>query len=374
MAGGQLALQFAHERPGDRLEFARRLARVPTAFRGELSGFPHHRCTAFFSILLMTTNNTIMVTGGQGMLGHAMQRIVTEEPQAGSRFLFVDLDDGNLCDATQTRVLFERVKPRGVIHLAADVGGLYKNMTQGVEMMENNLLMNMHVMQCCREFGVEKLVSCLSTCIFPEQTLSPHIRLPIDESMIHLGPPHPSNEGYAYAKRMVDVQSRYYRKQYGCNFISLAPTNIFGPNDNYSPEHSHVIPALIRKCFEAIKGGTDFVIWGTGKPLRQFIYSLDLARLFVWAYFNYNEVGPLILAPDESQEVSIGQIAQYVADAFGYTKPLVFDTKYSDGQYKRTVTNRKLLSLNPDFRFTPLPEAIKGAVGWFKANSAQARL
>ncbi len=308
------------------------------------------------------------------MLGHAMQQVVREQSLPDCRFIFVDIEDANLCSKEQTAALFGRIRPSGVIHLAADVGGLYKNMAQGVEMFENNLLMNMNVMQCSKEFGVEKLVSCLSTCIFPEITLAPHLKLPIDETMIHMGPPHPSNEGYAYAKRMVDVQSRYYRKQYGCNFISLAPTNIFGPNDNYSPEHSHVIPALIRKCAAAVKEEREFVVWGTGKPLRQFIYSLDLARLFVWAYFHYNEPEPLILAPDASQEVSIGQIAQYVANAFGYSKPLVFDSSYSDGQFKRTVTNAKLMARHPSFKFTPLGQAIKASVEWFQSNVAAARV
>jgi len=315
-----------------------------------------------------------MVTGGNGLLGYAIRRVTQIEPREGYHFVFVDIEDADLCDKEQTRALFESVKPSGVIHLAADVGGLYKNMAQGVEMCENNLLINMHVMQNCKEFGVKKLVSCLSTCVFPEPTLSAHVKLPIDETVIHMGPPHPSNEGYAHAKRMVDVQSRYYRKQYGCNFISLAPTNIFGPNDNYAPEHSHVIPAMIRKCQAAISDGSDFVIWGTGKSLRQFIFSIDLARLFVWAYFNYDEVDPLILAPDESQEVSIGEIAQYVADAFDYNKQIVFDSSYSDGQYKRTVTNKKLMRLNPSFQFTPLPHAIKDSVEWFKENMATARL
>ena len=159
-------------------------------------------------------------------------------------------------------------------------------MEHGVEMHENNLLMNMHVMQAAKEFSVHKLVTCLSTCAFPEPSLSPHLKLPLDETMIHTGPPHPSNEGYAYAKRMADVQSQYYRRQYNCNFITLAPTNIFGPNDNYSVESSHVIPSLIRKCHAALIENNDFVVWGSGKPLRQFIYSLDLAKLFLWAFFN----------------------------------------------------------------------------------------
>lgn len=308
------------------------------------------------------------------MLGYAIRKVTEMEPHEGYRFVFVDIEDADLCNKEQTEVLFERIKPSGVIHLAADVGGLYKNMAHGTEMCENNLLMNMHVMQCCKKFGVKKLVSCLSTCAFPEPTLSTHIRLPIDESIIHQGPPHPSNEGYAYAKRMVDVQSRYYRRQYGCNFISLAPTNIFGPNDNYAPEHSHVIPAMIRKCHTAMADDSEFVVWGTGKPLRQFIFSIDLARLFIWAYFKYDEPDPLILAPDESQEISIGQIAQYVADAFGFTKQIIFDTSYSDGQYKRTVTNKKLMRLNPSFQFTPVQEAVKESVEWFRENMSTARL
>jgi GDP-L-fucose synthase len=315
-----------------------------------------------------------MVTGGRGMLGHGLQQVVRDDPPAGCGFEFVDIEDGDLTDKGATRALFDRVRPAGVIHLAADVGGLYKNVAQGVEMFENNLLMNMHVMQCCREFQVEKLVSCLSTCVFPEQTLCPHVVLPIDETVVHMGPPHPSNEGYAYAKRMVDVQSRHYRKQYGCNFISLAPTNIFGPHDNYSPEHSHVIPSLIRKCDAAVREGTDFVVWGSGRPLRQFVYSPDLARLFVWAYFHYDEADPLILAPGPEQEVSIARIAQHVADAFGYSRPIVFDTSYSDGQHRRTVTNAKLMSRHPGFRFTPLADAIRESVEWFKANREAARL
>lgn len=315
-----------------------------------------------------------MVTGGRGMLGHGLQQVVRDDPPAGCGFEFVDIEDGDLTDKDAARALFDRVRPAGVIHLAADVGGLYKNVAQGVEMFENNLLMNMHVMQCCREFQVEKLVSCLSTCVFPEQTLCPHVVLPIDETVVHMGPPHPSNEGYAYAKRMVDVQSRHYRKQYGCNFISLAPTNIFGPHDNYSPEHSHVIPSLIRKCDAAVRDGTDFVVWGSGRPLRQFVYSPDLARLFVWAYFHYDEADPLILAPGAEQEVSIARIAQHVADAFGYSRPIVFDTSYSDGQHRRTVTNAKLMSRNPGFRFTPLADAIRESVEWFKAHREAARL
>ena len=322
----------------------------------------------------MKHEETIMVTGGNGMLGRALRGVVAGLPAAAREFVFVDIEDADLCDEEATEALFDRVRPTAVIHFAADVGGLYKNMAHGAEMFDNNIHMNMNIIRLCRKRSVRKLVSCLSTCIFPEQSLCPHIELPIDESMIHSGPPHPSNEAYAYAKRMLDVQSRYYRKEYGCNFICLAPTNIFGPNDNFSPEHSHVIPALIRKCHDAQLNGGDFVVWGSGRPLRQFVYSADLANLFMWAYENYDEAEPLILSPDEAAEVSIGTVAQHVADAFGFSKPLRFDTKYSDGQYQRTVTNRRLMSRNPSFRFTPLATAIGDTVAWFKAHHLEARL
>lgn len=151
-----------------------------------------------------------------------------------------------------------------------------------VTFYRENMLINDNVMEACRVHGVQKLVSCLSTCIFPDKTT-----YPIDETMIHDGPPHPSNEGYAYAKRMVDVMNRCYREQYGCRFTSVIPTNVFGPHDNFSIEDGHVIPGLIHKCFLAKRDGHPFVIWGSGSPLRQFIHSMDLGALLVWTLRHY---------------------------------------------------------------------------------------
>jgi len=129
---------------------------------------------------------------------------------------------------------------------------------------------------------VEKCVSCLSTCIFPDKT-----SYPIDETMIHNGPPHDSNYGYAYAKRMIDVQNRAYHDQHGRQFTSVIPTNIYGPHDNFNQQDGHVIPGLIHKTYLAIKAGEDMTAWGSGTPLRQFIYSKDLARLFIWTLMEY---------------------------------------------------------------------------------------
>ena len=149
-------------------------------------------------------------------------------------------------DRESSRAVFEKYKPAYVIHLAAKVGGLFNNMAHKVEFYNDNIIMNMNVMELCREFKVKKLISCLSTCIFPDKTT-----YPIDETMIHTGPPHYSNEGYAYAKRMIEVMDRLYAEEYGCHFTAIVPTNIYGPYDNYEIEGGHVVPGLIHKFYKA---------------------------------------------------------------------------------------------------------------------------
>jgi GDP-L-fucose synthase len=230
------------------------------------------------------------------------------------------------------------------------------------------MLMNINVMEACRLGRVEKLVSCLSTCIFPDKT-----SYPINEAMVHDGPPHPSNEGYAYAKRMIDVMSRCYREQYGCNFVSVVPTNVFGPFDNFSIEDGHVIPGLIHKCYLAQKEATDLLIWGSGSPLRQFIYSLDLAKLIVWSLEHYDSSEPLILSVDEKDETSIRHVAESIARAMDFRGNIVFDTRKSDGQFKKTADNSRLRSMLPAFLFTPLDESIKATCDWFSAHYDEAR-
>lgn len=204
----------------------------------------------------------VLVTGGTGLVGSAIRKIVElSGPKPGERWTFLDVADGDIRDMAVTRALFERIRPTHVIHLAARVGGLFDNMRYKVEFWRDNIRMNDAVMWCSHEFKVKKLISCLSTCIFPDKTT-----YPIDETMIHNGPPHFSNEGYAYAKRMIDLQNRLYHEQFGDNFTGVIPTNIFGPNDNYCIEGGHVIPGLIHKCFLAKQNKEDFVIWGDGSP------------------------------------------------------------------------------------------------------------
>jgi len=208
----------------------------------------------------------------------------------------------------------------------------------------------------------------MSTCVFPDKTT-----YPVDETMIHNGPPHFTNESYAYAKRMIDVLSRAYNEEYGCTFTSVIPTNIFGPHDNFHLEDSHVIPGLMHKTYLAQKKGEDLTVWGSGKPLRQFIYSIDLAELLVWSLDHYEGLTPLILSVGEEDEVSIGDAARAVAEAMDFKGKLIFDTTKTDGQFKKTASNKKLLSLNPNVRFTPFKEAINASCKWFIENYDIAR-
>jgi GDP-L-fucose synthase len=248
------------------------------------------------------------------------------------------------------------------------VGGLFANMKYKVEFWRDNVNMNDNIFQECHKRGVQKLVSCLSTCIFPDKTT-----FPIDETMIHDGPPHFSNEGYAYAKRMVDVQNRMYKSQHGCNYTAVIPTNIFGKHDNFHLENSHVIPGLIHRGFNCKKEGKSFDIWGSGKPLRQFIFSIDLAKLMIWTLRSYDEADPIILSVGEEDEVPISDVAYAVAKSLdanigGTPLEVTFDTSKADGQFKKTANNQKLRKYLPDFKFTPFDEAMDITVKWFLEN------
>ncbi|EJK76973.1 hypothetical protein THAOC_01231 [Thalassiosira oceanica] len=232
-------------------------------------------------------------------------------------------------------------------------------------------------MENCRIHKVKKLVSMLSTCVFPDKT-----KYPIDETMLHDGPPHPSNEGYAYAKRLIDTMNRAYAEEYGCNFTSIIPTNIYGPHDNFSIQNGHVIPGLIHKCYNAKRDNTPFTIWGSGTPLRQFIYSLDLAELSVWVMREYHSPEPITLSVDESTEVSIKDVAHAVAKGMDFKGEIIFDTTKADGQFKKvsiwgmlyevdgwrifseplkqlqTACNKKLRSFRPDYKFVSIEDGV----------------
>eukprot|EP00474_Spongospora_subterranea_P008938 CRZ09396.1 hypothetical protein [Spongospora subterranea] len=305
----------------------------------------------------------VMVTGGSGMVGRAIAEEVASVCD-GTEWVFIGSKDADLRSPDQTAALFDRVKPTHVIHLAAYVGGLFKNMKEKVEFWRYNVTINDNVLEQCKQHNVRALVSCLSTCIFPDKTT-----YPIDETMVHNGPPHHSNEGYAYAKRMLDVCSRAYNAEYGCNFTTVIPTNIYGKFDNFDLEDSHVIPGLIHKCYLAKKNNTPLCVSGSGKPLRQFIYANDLAKLILWTMDNYKQNSPLILSVDETADVSIANLVEMIVKAMEFKGEVVFDTSKSDGQYKKTASNAKLKSLlSKPFVFTPMSTGLETTVKWFVDN------
>ena len=205
----------------------------------------------------------LLVTGGTGLVGSAIKGGIK-----------LSSNNGDLINTEDTFKIFETLRPEKVIHCAARVGGLGGNMNYKGEFFYDNIMINTNVLEASRRVGVEKVVSFLSTCIFPD-----NVEYPLTENKIHLGEPHNSNYPYAYAKRMLDIQSRAYKEQYGLNYVSVIPTNIYGPNDNFDLKNGHVLPSLIHKCYLAKKNGTDLNVWGTGKALREFIYSEDVGKL-----------------------------------------------------------------------------------------------
>lgn len=185
-------------------------------------------------------------------------------------FIYIGSRDADLRDLSQTEALFEKHKPTHVIHCAAKVGGLFANMSDKVGFYEDNMMINFNMIKTCHKYGVNRLVCLLSTCVWPDKT-----EYPLTEKTIHDGAPHPSNEGYAYAKRMAEIHCRLYNEQYGTDFVCVVPCNLYGPHDAYGPR-GHVVANFIERAFECKQKNSTFTVWGSGRPLRQFCFARDL--------------------------------------------------------------------------------------------------
>lgn len=296
--------------------------------------------------------SNILITGGNGLVGSQF---------IGDNYYRCSSKEVDLRNRLHVEKLFESNNFEGVIHCAAKVGGLGANMSYKGEFFYDNIMINTNVVECARIHGVKHLVGFMSTCIFPDNTT-----YPLTEKMIHLGEPHTSNYAYAYAKRMLDVQIRSYREQYGIKYTSVVPTNIYGPNDNFSLTDGHVIPTLIHKMYLAQLTDTPMVIWGTGNPLREFIYSKDVAILTQWIMNNYDDSEPVILSP--SEEISIKDIVYILVDEFKFRGDIIFDKTKNDGQLRKPSDNSKLKGIIPQFEFTPIRDGIRETVTWFKNN------
>lgn len=291
-----------------------------------------------------------LVTGATGLLGSEIMSLSPDSVGMSSK-------ECDLADGTQLRIS----RPYdAVIHCAARVGGVKANTDYVADFFDDNVKMNMNILDACKERGL-KLVSVLSTCIYPDANYASY---PLTEDQLHLGPPHSSNFGYAYAKRMLEVQSRAYRQQHGCDFISVIPNNLYGPNDNYDLNNGHVVPALIRKFHEAKTFGHDYVdIWGTGRPIREFTFARDAAEIILWLAENYDGDEPINIGNPDS--ISIEDLTRTIGEVIGYEGYVRFDNSKPDGQYEKPSSNQKLRSLGWKGEYTPLRAGLKETINSF---------
>ena len=243
----------------------------------------------------------VLVTGGTGLVGSAVHKLRPD-------WIYVDSKSyGTLTSLENVKKMFEDVRPDAVIHLAANVGGLFKNMNNRIEMFEDNVRINTNVLSEAAARGVKRVINMLSTCIFPDGLAEP-----LTPEILHNGPPHFSNEGYAYAKRISEVHSRIIRETTQTWVTCLVPTNIYGPNDNFSLEDGHVVPSLIHRAYLAKQDGTSLQVKGTGVAFRQFIFSEDLANIIVWAMELVENPPPMVVCASDD-EYSIREVAEILA-------------------------------------------------------------
>jgi GDP-L-fucose synthase len=293
-----------------------------------------------------------LITGATGLLGSEVLNL-----SLGSMGL--STKDFDLTQANRLS-LCAKGKFDTVIHCAARVGGVKANTDYVADFFDDNVRMNMNMLNACKEDNL-KLVSVLSTCIYPD---AEYVKYPLTEDQLHLGPPHSSNFGYAYAKRMLEVQSRAYRQQHGCNFITVVPNNLYGLNDNYDLSSGHVIPSLIRKFHEAmLVGKEEVVVWGSGRPIREFTFARDAAKIILWLADNYDGEDPVNIGNPGC--VSIESLARMIGKEIGYEGHVRFDNSKPDGQFEKPSSNEKLRSLGWNGNYTPLHEGLRETIKSF---------
>ena len=271
----------------------------------------------------------ICITGGAGFLGSFVQESLRKR---GIKDIFIPtIEKYNLIEAADIRRMLDDAKPDVIIHLAANVGGIGANREHPAEFFYDNLMMGVQLIHESWKCGIEKVVAIGTICAYPKFT-----PIPFNEADLWNGYPEETNAPYGLAKKMLLVQSQAYRQQYGFNSIFLLPVNLYGPRDNFSPRSSHVIPALIHKCYEAkLRNDPEVVIWGDGTPTREFIYAGDAAEGIVMAAEYYNGSEPVNIG--SGMEISISDLAELVARLTGFCGKLVFDPTKPNGQPRRAL-------------------------------------
>jgi GDP-L-fucose synthase len=299
----------------------------------------------------------ILVTGGAGFLGsYIVERLARE----GAREIAAPRRrDYDLTRAEAVERLFRECRPEVVIHAAATVGGIGANRANPGLFFYENAIMGIQMVEACRRWGVEKTVVLGTICAYPKFT-----PVPFREEDLWNGYPEETNAPYGIAKKALLVQCQAYREQYGMNAVFLLPVNLYGPRDNFDPQSSHVIPALIRKCLEAVHGGAEeIVLWGDGSPTREFLYVEDAAEGIVLAARRYNGAGPVNLG--SGMEIAIRDLARQIAALTGFGGRIVWDTGQPNGQPRRSLdVSRAERELGFRAR-TGLEEGLRATVAWY---------
>lgn len=300
----------------------------------------------------------VLVTGSSGVAGQALRDIAHNY---NHNFIFSTSSDCNLTDANAVNDYFAEIKPDGVINLAAVSGGIGLSGSRHASMLRDNVLININVFEASRKFNVQKLVACLTTGMYP-----PNAPLPLNERDIHLGEPHESNYGSSFGKRIIEPMIRGYRDEYNLDVVGLIPNGIFGPNDNFHPEQAPMLPAQILKFYNAKKSGGDVVVWGDGSPLREYTYSYDIAKAFMWALENYSD--SQVLNCGTNEELSIREIIEILRQYFDLPDSRIhFDTTKPLGVIKKSVDNSQFVAKS-NFKYTPFMDGLNHTCEWLEKN------
>jgi GDP-L-fucose synthase len=304
-----------------------------------------------------------MVTGGSGFLGHhVLAALAAHGYQNVAAPRHADYD---LTNRDEIVAAIHDLRPDAILHLAAVVGGIGANQERPGEFFYQNLIMGTELMEQARIGGVQKFVAIGTICAYPKFT-----PVPFKEEDLWVGYPEETNAPYGLAKKMLLVQAQAYRQQFGFNAVYLLPTNLYGPGDNFDPRSSHVIPALIRKCVEAVDRGDQAIdVWGTGRATREFLYARDCAEGIVAALERYDGQEPVNLGSGE--EISIGDLVHLIAEVTGFTGEIRFDPSKPDGQPRRKVDAGRALAEFGWQSTTSFPDGLRATVDWYRGPRAE---
>ena len=314
---------------------------------------------------MMEKTDKIYVAGHRGLVGSAIVRNL--ESKGYTNIIGRTHRELDLTNQQQVRDFFEEEKPDVVVLAAAKVGGINANNTTPAEFAYENMQIQCNVIECCHRYKVKKLLFLGSTCIYPK--MAPQ---PIPEDALLTGPLETTNEAYAIAKIAGLEMCKFYKRQYGDDFISCMPTNLYGPHDNYDLQGSHVMPAMIRKFHEAKENKSPSVeLWGTGTPLREFLYVDDMADACVFLLENYS--GEQHVHIGTGKEVTIKELAETVTDVVGYEGEIVWNRDMPDGTPRKLTNVDKLHGLGWTHK-VELREGVQLAYDWFRENVQNARM